>query len=160
MGVAVHLHAALRSGPWALDQIARLHDAGFDGAAALDKLAGEWRQLNQSLDKILREGKLGTIGLVEIYCYYHMRASGNPPDTEPPANLDYEMWTGPAPLRPYNQWVHPRGWRAFMEYSNGIVGDMCVHMLDMVRWMMDLGSPATISSGGGTSSRAPSRASR
>ena len=47
---------------------------------------------------------------------------------------------GPAPMRPYNEVVHPRGWRAFMEYSNGIVGDMCIHMFDMVRWMMGLGS--------------------
>jgi predicted dehydrogenase len=105
--------------------------------------------LIEARDRVIKEGKLGTIARVEICCYYHMRASGNPPDTAPPANLDYEMWTGPAPLRPYNQWVHPRGWRAFMEYSNGIVGDMCVHMLDMVRWMMDLGSPLTISSAGG-----------
>jgi predicted dehydrogenase len=59
------------------------------------------------------------------------------------------MWTGPAPLRPYNKLVHPRSWRAFMEYGNGIVGDMCVHMLDMVRWMMDLGWPQRISSTGG-----------
>ena len=66
-----------------------------------------------------------------------------------PTNLDYEMWTGPAPMRPYNSLVHPRSWRAFMEYGNGIVGDMCVHMLDMVRWMMDLGMPARISSSGG-----------
>ena len=57
----------------------------------------------------------------------------------PPDYLDYEMWTGPAPMRPYNALVHPRSWRAFMEYGNGIVGDMCVHMLDMVRWMLDLG---------------------
>jgi predicted dehydrogenase len=59
------------------------------------------------------------------------------------------MWTGPAPMRPYNSLVHPRSWRAFMEYGNGIVGDMCVHMLDMVRWMLDLGMPARISSAGG-----------
>ena len=45
--------------------------------------------------------------------------------------------------------VHPRSWRAFMEYGNGIVGDMCVHMLDMVRWMLDLGWPKRISSTGG-----------
>jgi predicted dehydrogenase len=100
-------------------------------------------------DRIIKEGKLGSIGLVEIYCYYHMRARENPPDTPPPPNLDYEMWTGPAPMRPYNQLVHPRRWRAFMEYSNGIVGDMCVHMLDMVRWMLDLGMPRRISSSGG-----------
>jgi predicted dehydrogenase len=105
--------------------------------------------LIRARDRVIREGKLGTIGLVEVYCYYHMRATANPPDTAPPPNLDYEMWTGPAPMRPYNQLVHPRSWRAFMEYGNGIVGDMCVHMLDMVRWMLDLGMPTRISSSGG-----------
>ncbi len=80
---------------------------------------------------------------------YHMRARGNPPDTAPPEHLDWEMWTGPAPMRPYNKLVHPRRWRAFMEYGNGIVGDMCIHMLDMVRWMLGLGWPKSVSSTGG-----------
>jgi len=105
--------------------------------------------LIEARDQIIRTGKLGKVGLVEVYCYYQMRANSNPADTSPPANLDWEMWTGPAPLRPYNPLVHPRGWRAFMEYGNGIVGDMCIHMLDMVRWMMDLGWPKRISSTGG-----------
>ncbi len=105
--------------------------------------------LMEAREQIVRAGKLGKVGLVEIYCYYHMRAENNPPDTAPPAELDYNMWTGPAPMRPYNSLVHPRGWRAFMEYGNGIVGDMCVHMLDMVRWMMDLGWPRSIESTGG-----------
>ncbi len=97
--------------------------------------------LIEARDRIIREGKLGKIGLVEVYCYYHMRSRGNPPDTAPPSTFDYEMWTGPAPMRPYNSLVHPRTWRAFNEYSNGILGDMCVHMLDMVRWMLGLGWP-------------------
>src|ERR1039457_4725943 len=59
------------------------------------------------------------------HVYYHKRDESNPPDTAPPAYLDYNMWTGPAPMRPYNSIVHPRGWRAFMEYGNGILGDMC-----------------------------------
>jgi predicted dehydrogenase len=105
--------------------------------------------LIEARDRFLREGKLGKIALVEIYCYYQMRAGGNPADTRPPEYLDYEMWTGPAPMRPYNPLVHPRSWRAFMEYGNGIVGDMCIHMYDMVRWMMDLGWPKRISSEGG-----------
>ena len=105
--------------------------------------------LIEARDRILKEGKLGQIGVVEIYCYYHMRARENPPDTNPPDYLDYEMWTGPAPMRPYNALVHPRRWRAFMEYGNGIVGDMCIHMLDMVRWMLDLGWPKSVSSSGG-----------
>jgi len=99
--------------------------------------------------ELIQEGKLGKIAHVDLCCYYHMRAKGNPPDTNPPGNLDYEMWTGPAPMRPYNSFVHPRKWRAFMEYGNGIVGDMCVHMLDMARWMMDLDWPTRISSHGG-----------
>ncbi len=97
----------------------------------------------------IQEGKLGKIAMVDICCYYHMRATENPPDTAAPDYFDYEMWTGPAPMRPYNRLVHPRSWRAFMEYGNGIVGDMCVHMLDMTRFMMDLGVPARISSTGG-----------
>ena len=100
-------------------------------------------------DKVIREGKLGKIGLIEIYCYYHMRNTGNPPDKAPPEYLDYEMWTGPAPMRPYNALVHPRTWRSFMEYGNGIVGDMAIHMFDMVRWMLELGWPKRISSSGG-----------
>jgi predicted dehydrogenase len=105
--------------------------------------------LVRAKDRIVKEGKLGTIGLVEVYCYYHMRATENPPDTQPPPNLNYEMWTGPAPMRPYNLLVHPRRWRAFTEYSNGIMGDMCVHMLDMIRWMLELGMPNRIGSSGG-----------
>jgi predicted dehydrogenase len=105
--------------------------------------------LVEAKDRYIREGKLGKIALVEIYCYYHMRATENPPDTDPPSYLDYEMWTGPAPMRPYNALVHPRSWRAFMEYGNGIVGDMAVHMLDMTRWMLELGWPTRISSTGG-----------
>jgi len=105
--------------------------------------------LIEARDRIIKEGKLGKIAYAEVCCYYHMRAGGNPPDTTPPENLDYEMWTGPAPMRPYCSINHPRGWRAFMEYGNGIVGDMCVHMLDMVRWMLDLGWPKSVSSSGG-----------
>jgi predicted dehydrogenase len=105
--------------------------------------------LVEARDTILKEGKVGKIGLVEVCCYYHMRSRENPPDAEPPDYLDYEMWTGAAPMRPYNQLVHPRRWRAFMEYGNGIMGDMCIHMLDTVRWMLGLGWPTKISSSGG-----------
>src|SRR6058998_2682 len=63
--------------------------------------------LIEARDTIIKEGKLGKVALVEICCYYHMRTRENPPDSAPPENLDYEMWTGPAPMRPYNKLVHP-----------------------------------------------------
>ena len=105
--------------------------------------------LMEAREQIVQSGRLGKVALVEIYCYYHMRATENPPDIAPPASLDWDFYTGPAPRRPFNKLVHPRGWRAFMEYGNGIVGDMCVHMLDMVRWLMSLGMPTRVSSTGG-----------
>lgn len=97
---------------------------------------------------IIDAGLLGKISHVEMCCYYHMRWNANPPVQEIPDHFDYDFWSGPAPLLPYVGSPHRR-WRAFMEYGNGIVGDMCVHMLDAVRWMLDLGWPKKISSTGG-----------
>ncbi|XZE54280.1 Gfo/Idh/MocA family protein [Planctomycetaceae bacterium SH139] len=105
--------------------------------------------LIEAKERVIEAGLLGDIAHAEVYCYYHMRSQQNPPDSKAPETLDYDFWTGPAPLRPYNELVHPRGWRAFMEYSNGIVGDMCVHMLDLVRWSLGLSWPKRISSSGG-----------
>ncbi|MFO0876680.1 MAG: Gfo/Idh/MocA family oxidoreductase [Gemmataceae bacterium] len=115
--------------------------------------------LAEARERVVKEGKLGKVGLVEIYCYYHMRNNDNPPTVQVPEFFDYEMWTGPAPRRPYDAppyrdlgnapLPHRRWWRTFMEYGNGIVGDMCIHMLDMVRWQLDLGWPKRISSTGG-----------
>ena len=105
--------------------------------------------LIEAKKKIVDAGLLGKISHAEMCCYYHMRNNGNPPVQAVPAFFDYEMWTGPAPLRPFDGLPHTRWWRTFMEYGNGIMGDMCVHMLDAVRWMLDLGWPKQISSTGG-----------
>ena len=98
---------------------------------------------------IVDAGLLGKVSHVEMCCYYHMRNNGNPPIQAVPDFLDYEMWTGPAPMRPYDGLPHTRWWRIFMEYGNGIMGDMCIHMFDTVRWMLRLGWPKRISSSGG-----------
>jgi predicted dehydrogenase len=115
--------------------------------------------LMEAREKVVKAGLLGKIGMAEVYCYYHMRNNQSPPVSKAPEYFDYETWTGPAPLRPYDAPPYPdaqsdplphrRWWRAFMEYGNGIVGDMCIHMLDMVRWLCDLGWPTRVSSAGG-----------
>ena len=99
--------------------------------------------------QVVEAGLLGKIGHVELCCYFHMRANGNPPVQPVPDFLNYEMWTGPAPLRPYDGLPHKRWWRTFKEYGNGIMGDMCVHMLDTARWMLGLGWPKRVTSAGG-----------
>jgi len=95
----------------------------------------------------VKEGKLGTVGLVEIYSYGGGRASK--PQTEPvPATLDWDFWVGPARMMAYSPEIQ-RNWRQYMEYGNGTIGDMGIHMFDMVRWFMDLGWPKRVSSFGG-----------
>jgi predicted dehydrogenase len=98
---------------------------------------------------IVEAGLLGKIAHVEMCCYFPMRHNGNPPVQEVPDYFDYEMWTGPAPLRPFDGLPHIRWWRTFMEYGNGIMGDMCIHMFDTARWMLGLGWPKRITSTGG-----------
>ncbi|HMK19094.1 MAG TPA: Gfo/Idh/MocA family oxidoreductase [Chitinophagaceae bacterium] len=105
--------------------------------------------LIEAKKNIVDAGLLGKVSHAEMCCYFHMRNNGNPPVEPVPDFFDYEMWTGPAPLRPYDGLPHIRWWRTFMEYGNGIMGDMCIHMFDTVRWMLDLGWPKRISSTGG-----------
>ncbi|MBX3256476.1 MAG: Gfo/Idh/MocA family oxidoreductase [Chitinophagaceae bacterium] len=105
--------------------------------------------LIEAKKNIIDAGLLGKVSHVEMCCYYHMRNNGNPPVQAVPDFFDYEMWTGPAPMRPYDGLPHVRWWRTFMEYGNGIMGDMCIHMLDTVRWMLQLGWPSLITSTGG-----------
>ncbi len=104
--------------------------------------------LVEAKKSVIETGLLGKIAHVEMWCYYHMRDTKNRPTKPIPDYFDYDLWTGPAPLREFDGIPHRR-WRAFMEYSNGIVGDMCVHMLDTVRWMLGLGWPKRVSSTGG-----------
>lgn len=104
--------------------------------------------LVEAKKNIVDAGKLGKVSHAEICCYYHMRSNANPATQSVPDYFDYQMWTGPAPLLPFTGLPHRR-WRANMEYGNGIVGDMCVHMLDAVRWMLNLGWPSQITSTGG-----------
>ncbi len=105
--------------------------------------------LIEAKKNIVDAGLLGKISHVEMCCYFPMRNNGNPPVQPVPDFFDYEMWTGPAPMRPYDGLPHIRWWRTFMEYGNGIMGDMCIHMFDTVRWMLHLGWPKRIVSTGG-----------
>ncbi|WP_333802148.1 Gfo/Idh/MocA family protein, partial [Sphingobacterium multivorum] len=99
--------------------------------------------------RVVDSGLLGKVSHVEMCCYYHMRRNGNPPTQQVPEFLDYELWTGPAPLRAYDGLPHGSWWRTFMAYGNGITGDMGMHMFDTVRWLLQLKWPKSVSAKGG-----------
>ena len=102
-------------------------------------------------DKYIRSGKLGKIGLVETYSYLGSEgwSPGSIPDAAVPSHMNYDFWTGPAPLLPFKAIMEERGWRSFMEFGNGPIGNLGVHMIDKVRWMLGLGWPQSVWSTGG-----------
>jgi predicted dehydrogenase len=103
----------------------------------------------EAREKYVRSGRLGTIGQVETYSYFHGRLAEVVPDVEPPSNLNYDLWTGPAPLLPFKALKEYKGWRNWMAYGSGQIGDVGVHMVDAARWMLGLSWPLAIRSTGG-----------
>jgi predicted dehydrogenase len=68
-----------------------------------------------------------------------------PPSTEPvPANLDWDLWLGPAPTRPYHKAIQPFNWRGFQEYGTGALGDMACHTVNMPFRALKLGYPSAV----------------
>ena len=61
-----------------------------------------------------------------------------------PAGLNWDVWIGPAPMRPYHRAYHPQSWRAWWDFGSGMMGDRGVHTLDSVVWSLKLGLPETV----------------
>ncbi|GAB5559255.1 MAG: Gfo/Idh/MocA family oxidoreductase [Synoicihabitans sp.] len=99
--------------------------------------------------EFVQAGRLGEIAMIETYGYVGGGRKGVSEVVPVPEYLDYDLWTGPAPMRPFTARKEDRGWRRYQEYGNGIVGDMGVHKIDVARWLLDLGWPIKIHSTGG-----------
>ncbi len=78
-----------------------------------------------------------------------MPGFGSPPDGPPPAELDYDMWLGPAPKRPYNPNRSLYHFRWFWDYSGGQMTNLGQHSLDIVHWFLNAQAPAAVTSAGG-----------
>lgn len=97
----------------------------------------------------LKSGKAGKIGMARAFVYYGGGAGQPTPDAPAPTEMDWNMWCGPAPLRAYNPVMHPRGWRNFLDYANGTLGDWGIHWLDQILWWTDEKHPRKVYSTGG-----------
>ncbi|MBO7524805.1 MAG: Gfo/Idh/MocA family oxidoreductase [Verrucomicrobia bacterium] len=129
-------------------------------------VAGTHRRVsphNISAREFIRSGKLGKIGLVKAFVKYGGGPEKPLKNIDPPKELDWDMWCGPAPLRPYagdikNPWgggPHPRGFRSYLDFANGQLGDWGVHWIDQIQWILDLTQPKRIFSMGGRPVRGP-----
>jgi predicted dehydrogenase len=92
---------------------------------------------NISAREFLREGRAGKIGMVRAFVLSPGGPGQKTPDSDPPAGLDWNLWLGPAPARPYNKAIHPRGFRQFLDFANGTIGDWGIHWFDQILWILD-----------------------
>src|SRR3954470_3730700 len=108
--------------------------------------------LLEARDKFIKTGALGKIAYVDIHSYFGAQKTF-PANTKPPEYMDWDAYVGPATWRDYNSALHPRGWRAAREFSNGQIGDLCVHFFDLTRYFLDLGWPTSVYATGGSMMR-------
>lgn len=100
--------------------------------------------------EFVRSGQLGRIRLVRAWAYLDWKSNVPVvPDCDPPEQLDYEMWLGPAPERPYNKYSVIFNFRWFWDYSGGLMTDWGAHMIDVANWAMGVKAPVAASSMGG-----------
>ena len=88
----------------------------------------------ESAMKYVGSGKLGKLCLVKAWHSQVRESIGNPPDGSPPAGIDYDVWLGPAPKRPFNPNRFHYNWRFFWDYGNSEIGNQGVHVLDLAMW--------------------------
>jgi predicted dehydrogenase len=108
---------------------------------------------NVSGMEFLKSGKAGKIGMVRAFVHYGGGPGQVVPDSEPPQGLNWDMWCGPAPLRPFNKNIHPRGFRQYLDYANGQLGDWGIHWLDQILWWTEEKAPRKVFSTGGRAIR-------
>ena len=97
----------------------------------------------------IRSGQLGRVTRVHLWKASTTEGRGNPSDTLPPRELDYDFWLGVAPRRPYNPLRSHLTWRYFWDYSGGEFIDFWCHISDVAFWALDLKAPESISAIGG-----------
>ena len=162
---AVIAMAAMKAGKHVYCQKPLTHDVWE--ARQLAQAAKQWGVATQmgnqghsmegirSICEWIWDGAIGEVREVEAWCslsYYpwghanwSSRWGGRPTDTPAvPASLNWDLWLGPAPPRPYHPAYHPGVWRCWWDFGCGMMGDRGAHTLDAAFWALKLGPPAVI----------------
>ncbi len=110
----------------------------------------------QKAVQLVQDGLIGKVSFVRTWNYENIfpEGIGNPKDSDPPPDLDWDLWLGPAPKVPFNwnrfgvgdRWST---FRYFWDYAGGWMTDWGVHLIDIVQWAMKVDGPNTVSAAGG-----------
>jgi predicted dehydrogenase len=103
----------------------------------------------RSAAELVRSGRLGKVPFVRTWIAGHRPSIGHRADAEVPRGVDYDLWLGPAPQRPFNPNRFHYNWHWNWDYGTGELGNNGIHALDMVRQILNLDLPQRVSAGGG-----------
>jgi predicted dehydrogenase len=103
----------------------------------------------QSMAEYLHAGKLGEVYMAKGLCYKWRDTIGKTPDEPVPAGVDYDLWLGPAPKRPFSKNRFHYNWHWNWDYGNGDMGNQGVHEMDIARWGLNVTLPTKITTAGG-----------
>jgi predicted dehydrogenase len=103
----------------------------------------------QSMAEHLHSGKIGEVYLAKGLCYKWRDTIGRSPDEPVPAGVDYDLWLGPAPKRPFSKNRFHYNWHWNWDYGNGDMGNQGVHEMDIARWGLNVTLPTKVSAMGG-----------
>ena len=107
----------------------------------------------RSTTELLNSGVIGPVRELHIWCDHPAYPCSlvRPTETQtPPSGMDWDLWIGPAPYRPYHSAYHPENWRPWWDFGSGTVGDMACHTFHMYFKELQLGAPTTIYGYGST----------
>ncbi|HPG06645.1 MAG: Gfo/Idh/MocA family oxidoreductase [Saprospiraceae bacterium] len=127
----------------------------LSAAEKTDRLVqiGQWQRSGPHYEqaiKIVRSGDLGNIRLVKVWAYQGwMKPMEKQPDGNVPEGVDYTMWLGPAPTRPFNSNRFHFNFRWFWDYAGGLMTDWGVHEIDIALYAMNATAPKSIVASGG-----------
>ncbi len=99
--------------------------------------------------EFMREGKLGKIRLAKAINHQLRKPIGRAEVTGPPEGVNYDLWTGPAPVHPFTQNRWHYNWHWFWDYGCGDIGNDGIHQIDAARWGLGVGMPIAVSASGG-----------
>ncbi len=108
---------------------------------------GSWSDRSRSTAELLRADVIGAVTEVHIWIDHPIYPASLTRPTEvhtPPQGMDWDLWLGPAPERPFNKAYHPFNWRTWWDFGSGTVGDLICHSLHGYFNELKLGAPTTI----------------
>ena len=97
----------------------------------------------------LRDGTIGDVYMARALCYKWRPSIGHAAPEAVPAGVNYDLWTGPAPLKPFTRNRFHYNWHWIWDTGNGEVGNQAIHEIDIARWGLGVGYPVSVSAMGG-----------